>query len=80
MSWLAASLVLSIVLTIVLNLAIRLFPGAGQRLGDSLERLAAPPPGQAADERRVRVMFPWRLMLLVSIVGTIVLNLLIWMR
>ena len=80
MSWLAASLVLSVVLTVVLNLALRLFPGAGRRLGSSLERMAAPRPDQPEDRGRVRVVFPWRTMLLVSVVGTVVLNLVLLLR
>ena len=73
MGWLAASLVLSVALTIALNLAIRLFPGLGSRLAASLER---PSPSRS----RVRVVFPWRAMLLASLVLTIVVNLLIRLR
>jgi hypothetical protein len=82
-SWLAASLVLSIVLTVVLNLALRLFPGAGRRLGSSLERMAESrpdEPDEPEDRGRVRVVFPWRTMLLVSVVGTVVLNLVLLLR
>ena len=80
-SWLAVSLILSVALTIALNVALRLCPGAGQRLGQSLERLATPPASSdERDQRRVRVVFPWRFMLVASLVGTLVLNLLLRLR
>jgi len=44
--WLVVSIVLSIVLTVAVNLFFWLFPGAGQGIGDSIQRLA-----QDADRR-----------------------------
>jgi hypothetical protein len=75
--WLVISIVASVVLTVVLNLALRLFPGAGRRLGDSIDRALerqAPPPDDP-DRPRVRVIVPWRLMIVGSLVLTLVLNL-----
>lgn len=66
MRWLLLSLVASVVLTVVLNVAIRLRPDTGQdatQLGDP--------------QRRVRVIVPWKAMLLASIGLTILLNVLI---
>jgi hypothetical protein len=77
-SFLLASIVGSIVLTVLLNLVPRLLPGpsrrAEQRLHDysvdaeEARRTDTPP-------RRVQVYFPWRGMLIASIVLTIVVNL-----
>jgi hypothetical protein len=82
--WLVVSIVVSIVLTVVVNLVLWLFPGAGRRMSDSFGRLA-----QDADRRadvlddeqggdpRVRVIVPWKAMLIGSIVLTVALNLLL---
>ena len=84
--FLVASIVLSVLLTIVVNVALWLFPGGGRRLGDSVQRLAerqsAAWDRQPHDTQldrpshsRVRVYFPWKAMLIGSIVLTVVLNL-----
>ena len=84
--FLVVSIVLSVVLTVVLNVLLRLFPGGGRRLGDSVQRFAErrsatwdPHPYDTELDRsprsRVRVIFPWKAMLVGSIVLTIVLNL-----
>jgi hypothetical protein len=77
--WLVVSIVLSIVLTVVVNLVLWLFPGAGRRAADGMARLA-----DSADRRtpegggsHVRVIVPWKAMLIGSIVLTLVLNLLL---
>jgi hypothetical protein len=84
MDWLVMSIVASVVLTIVLNLGLRLFPGAGERGGRRAATWAAPDPEVRAgpDEAqphrsRVRVFFPWKAMLLASLVLTILLNVVI---
>ena len=81
MQWLWYSLVASVVLTVVLNAAIRLWPGGAERsarrLDDWAQRHAAPPSdGRSVrrDEPRVRVIVPWKAMLLASVVLTVVLN------
>ena len=77
--WLLVSIVLSIVLTVVVNLVLWLFPGAGRRVADGFGRLA-----ENADRRtpegggsHVRVIVPWKAMLIGSIVLTVVINLLL---
>ncbi len=82
----ARFLITSLVLTIGLNLALRLVPGLPDRLGRWMASLAAPPPpapGEATgpDNRpgrpspRVRVIVPWKAMIVGSIVLTVALNL-----
>ncbi len=72
MSWLVLSLVLSIVLTVVLNLGVRAFPNGSRRVGERGERWLA---DRALDDSpRVRVFFPWKAMLLGSIVLTVLVN------
>jgi hypothetical protein len=71
MGWLIASVVLSIVLTVLLNVAVRAFPGAGERAAKRLDEMVS-----RADERpgRVRVVAPWKTMLVVSLVLTVLFN------
>ena len=79
--WLVVSIVASVGLTVVLNLALRLFPGAGRRIGESIDRALerhAPPPDDP-DRSRVRVIVPWRLMLAGSLLLTLVLNVALWL-
>ncbi|MDZ7675595.1 MAG: hypothetical protein U5K30_11075 [Acidimicrobiales bacterium] len=63
-------------LTIVLNVAVRVLPGAGRRVGRWIEKATAPEPGE--DDRRGRVIVPWKAMIVGSIGLTIVLNLVLW--
>ncbi len=73
MSWLVLSLVLSVVLTLVLNLGVRAFPGGPRRLQQRADTWLA----DAADDPspRVRVFFPWKAMLVGSVVLTVLVNL-----
>ena len=71
MNWLVTSLVLSVVLTIVLNVALRVFPGAGDRVVSRIEQTDA-----TDDAPRVRVFFPWKAMLVASLLLTLVVNVL----
>ncbi|MEO6651926.1 MAG: hypothetical protein ABIP17_04640 [Ilumatobacteraceae bacterium] len=75
------------VLTVVLNLGLRLFPGAGDRAGRRMETWAAPDPDDGSDpyvpqspQTRVKVFFPWKAMLIFSLVLTILLNVVIRLR
>ncbi|HVT76101.1 MAG TPA: DUF2905 family protein [Acidimicrobiales bacterium] len=68
MQWLLPSIVLSVVLTIVLNVLVRAFPGGAHRVARRVDQWAAAPGP------RVRVFFPWRSMLLASVVLTILVN------
>ena len=83
--WLLFSIVASVVLTVVLNVGLRLFPGTGRSLEDLFDRITqrvdapnrADVRAEAPDEPRVRVIVPWKLMLVASLILTIVLNLLL---
>ena len=70
--WLVFSLIASLLLTVGVNALLWLFPGIGKsaerRFLEQAQRTAQGNPG-------VRVIFPWKTMLLVSILGTIALNL-----
>ena len=79
MQWLALSIVASVVLTIVLNVALRLFPGASDRLEREVADLASPTRSNRTDDSRVRVVVPWRAMLLVSLILTVVVNAWLWL-
>jgi hypothetical protein len=74
--WLAVSLVASVVLTVLLNVALRLFPSSGRSLSRLASERSAPEPG---DDRRVRVIAPWRAMLVASVVLTVLLNAVLWL-
>jgi hypothetical protein len=80
MGWLGVSLLLSVVLTIVLNVAVRAFPGAGERLARRMSELAEPRPGTTRDSSRVKVFVPWKAMLIGSVLLTVLLNLVLWLR
>jgi hypothetical protein len=83
MSWLALSIIASIVLTVVLNVALRLFPDGADRLRDYTDRLAERPDDDRWDGTRrggVRVIFPWKAMLIGSLLLTLVLNLWLYLR
>lgn len=87
MNWLVLSIVASVVLTVVLNLGLRLFPGARGRAGRRIETLVAPDPHDRSDscapqppQTRFRVFFPWKAMLIASLVLTILLNVVILQR
>lgn len=76
-SFLWASLVGSVILTLVLNVVPRLFPGptrkAEQKLHDYLvdaEDARSPDTPQ----RKVKVFFPWKGMLVASVVLTVLVN------
>src|SRR5262249_5367903 len=71
------SIVASIVLTIVLNVAIRAFPGLGDWMHERMARLAdrsANDAGRDPDRRRVQVFFPWKAMVVASVVLTLAIN------
>ena len=68
MNWIVTSIVLSVVLTVVLNVALRLFPGAGDRMDREITQLVEERPEGG-------VFVPWKAMIIVSLVLTIGLNL-----
>ena len=76
--WLVVSIVLSIVLTVVVNLLLWLFPGAGRAIADAVGRSVADADRRSAqrgDASHVRVIMPWKAMLVGSIVLTVAVNL-----
>jgi hypothetical protein len=78
--WLALSVGLSIVLTVLANVWLRASPGARRRVGEALEDLAPPAPAdeQAHEhDRRLRVIVPWKAMLIGSLALTIVINIIL---
>ncbi len=70
------SLLVSIILTIVLNLAVRAFPNAADRGMRRIDGWAESQSQVQRSDHRARVFFPWKAMLIASIAGTILLNLL----
>jgi hypothetical protein len=76
MQWLAASLVLSVVLTVLVNLALWLLPALRERLARAVEGS----PNSAGGDRRTRVIVPWKAMLVASLMLTILVNLVLWLR
>ena len=73
-SWLLISLVASVVLTVVANLVPRLFPSIGEK---AEERFLREMEQQVQTGRRTRIILPWKTMLVVSVIGTLALNLLL---
>ena len=73
--WLAISLCVSIVLTVIVNAVLWAFPDIGRwiarRIEGSWQRHAADP---RADDGRVRVIVPWKAMIIASVVLTVALN------
>ena len=77
--WLIVSLVLSVVLTVIANVALRVFPRLAMRLSRWLAELTSPGRYETSPRRSsVRVWVPWKAMIVVSIVLTVLLNLLRW--
>jgi hypothetical protein len=79
--YLVLSIVASVVLTLILNVALRVFPRGGERVEEALDRaIEATKPRHAEPAgSRVRVVFPWRLVLIGSLLLTVLLNLLLWL-
>ena len=75
-SWLVTSLVASLALTVVLNVGLRLFPGLGRRAEERfLAQMESQLPEGRKPKRRVQVFFPWKTMIVASVLATIALNL-----
>lgn len=71
------SIIGSVVLTVVLNVLPLLFPNAADKLQRKIEENArrSIEQHQNDDLPRVKVFFPWKAMLIASVVLTVVLNL-----
>lgn len=74
--WLQTSILLSVALTVILNVLPRLFPGAAGRASAAAERRLQTPVDDDDTRPSVRVFFPWKWMIGISVVGTLLLNLL----
>lgn len=74
MEWLVASLVLSVALTVVLNVLLRVFPHVLDRAADRLDDLTTSKPDDGSHESRVRVIVPWKAMIVVSVILTLAIN------
>ena len=80
MQWVVISVGLSLVLTVLLNLALRAFPGAAHRLARSLTSFTSRPTDDPTSDRRVRVFTPWKAMVIGSLILTLVVNVVLWIR
>ena len=71
------SIIASVVLTLALNIIPRLFPNASRRTMDTLQEKMEEQTRQVenGERPRVKVFFPWKFMLLASVVLTVFLNL-----
>jgi hypothetical protein len=71
----------SLVLTVALNIFVHLFPGHARRAMDWLDDPGAQRAAeQSASRSRVRVVVPWKAMIVVSIVLTAAINVLLWAK
>jgi len=79
--WLAISLVLSIALTVALNLVVRLFPRATERTASYVAARARRHGGaEPRDQNSMRLVVPWKAMLIASLLLTLALNVALWWR
>jgi hypothetical protein len=74
--WLVPSLIVSAVLTVALNVFLRAFPDASERAARRIAELAEPKDHDREGER-VRVVVPWKAMLVGSLLLTVVVNVLL---
>ncbi|MFK8030055.1 MAG: DUF2905 family protein [Gammaproteobacteria bacterium] len=76
-NFLLASIVGSVILTILLNVLPLIFPDAAAKLQRKIEENAKRAIAQHEDngQPKVKVFFPWKSMLVVSIVLTVLVNL-----
>ncbi len=74
------SIVGSIVLTVVLNVLPLLFPKASNKIQQKIEENARRSIEQHEDDNqpRVKVFFPWKTMLVGSIILTVLVNVIAW--
>jgi hypothetical protein len=70
-----------VLLTVVVNVWLRLFPGAGARLARFLaESIPRSTDAVPRADRRVRMFVPWKAMILASLLLTLVINIVLWIR
>ena len=78
MHWLVISVVLSVILTVLLNVGLRAFPEAAHRLARSFTTFTSPSADARRNDRRVRLLIPWKAMVLGSLILTLVVNIVLW--
>jgi hypothetical protein len=79
MQWVIVSLVLSVVLTLVANVALRVSPGLRRWVARRFNAITASDKrDRSVHSSEVRVFFPWRAMIVVSLALTALLGLLRW--
>jgi len=76
-NFLLASIIGSVVLTVLLNVLPLIFPNAAAKAQKKLEENARRAIEQHEDDQRprVKVFFPWKAMLIISLVLTVLVNL-----
>lgn len=74
------SVILSVVLTVLLNVIPRFFPRSTQKLEQKVHKKLedAFRDVEEGKRSRVKVFFPWKSMLLISLVLTVLVNLFNW--
>lgn len=74
------SIIGSVVLTVLLNVLPLLFPNASDKLQRKIEENARKSIDQHQDDNqpKVKVFFPWKAMLIGSLVLTVLVNLISW--
>ena len=74
--FLITSIIASVVLTLALNLIPRLFPNASRRAADRMREALEDQvrETESGQRPRVRVFFPWKAMLLISVILTVFAN------
>ena len=81
-SWLLVSIIGSVALTLLLNLLPMLFPKTARRaqekMIDEIRKQHDWEDDAARPGPRVKVFFPWRTMIAVSLLATLVLNAFSW--
>ncbi len=80
MNWLVWSIVASLALTIVANVVIRLWPGADRGARRLEDWVAGDAAGDAPRPGGFRVIVPLTAMVVISVVLTVVVNLVLWLR
>ena len=81
-NFIVTSIIASVVLTLALNLLPLLFPKASRRAVDKIHETMENQTREieSGQRRRVRVFFPWKMMLLASVLLTVFLNIGIWLK
>lgn len=78
--WLVISIVLSVALTVLLNVGLRMFPGTADRVARRhAESMRTDTDDARRTHRGVRVIVPWKAMIVGSLILTVVVNILLRM-